>query len=248
MINKKIMMDCVYNQLAIDYNCLPDDFLKDGFIFTEAKKNVGRRPWPWVTPRLEMVTTGHSVVINASEDILPYIREQLEGKTRYEAFCIPFVYGINPYFLPDIGKIAPLSNPGGFEYEMVEKHSIHKLYEISGFHNAIQYDISTQRPEMLVALAKYRGGIVGMAGASADCKTMWQIGVDVLLPYRGRGLAASLVNMLTLEILNRGYIPYYSTDCSNVISQHVAVRAGYIPAWAHCYKTRFDDILTLSTR
>jgi hypothetical protein len=37
MINKKSMMDCVYHQLAIDYNCSPDDFLKDGLIFTEAR-------------------------------------------------------------------------------------------------------------------------------------------------------------------------------------------------------------------
>jgi predicted GNAT family acetyltransferase len=73
---------------------------------------------------------------------------------------------------------------------------------------------------------------------------MWQIGVDVLLPYRGKGLAAALVNMLTLEILNRGYVPYYGASGSNVISQHVAVRAGYIPAWAHCYRTRLDGILT----
>lgn len=97
---------------------------------------------------------------------------------------------------------------------------------------------------MLVTLAKYKGEVVGIASASDDCKTMWQIGVDVLLPYRGNGLAAVLVNMLTLEILNRGYIPYYSTDCSNVISQHVAVRAGYIPAWSHCFRTRIDSFHT----
>jgi hypothetical protein len=28
----------VYHQLAIDYNCSSDDFLKDGFIFTEARE------------------------------------------------------------------------------------------------------------------------------------------------------------------------------------------------------------------
>ena len=128
MINKKIMMDSVRNQLAIDYNCSTDDFLKDGFIFTEARENEGRRPFPWGTPRLEMVTMGNGVVINASEDILPCIRKQLEGKTRFEAFCIPFVYGINPYFLPDIDNIAPLNKPEGFEYEMVEKQDIHKFY------------------------------------------------------------------------------------------------------------------------
>jgi hypothetical protein len=56
MINKKSMVECVYNQLAIDYNCEPDDFLKDGLIFTVARKNEGRRSFPFVTPRLEMIS------------------------------------------------------------------------------------------------------------------------------------------------------------------------------------------------
>lgn len=239
MINKKDMMDCVQNQLAIDYNCSPGDFLKDGFIFTKAKKKEGRRALPWVIPRLEMVTMGHGVVINASEDVLPHIRKHLEGKTRFEAFCMPYVYGINPYFLPDVGNITSLVKPEGFELEIVEKENIQKIYEIIG----IPYEKKSERPLMLVALAKYQDKFVGMATSSADCKTMWQIGVDVLELYRGKGLATALVNMLTIEILKRGYIPYYSTDCSNVISQHVAVRAGYFPAWSHCYRTRLDGLL-----
>lgn len=38
MMDKKYMMDCVYSQLAIDYNCSPDDFLKEGLIYaTQAR-------------------------------------------------------------------------------------------------------------------------------------------------------------------------------------------------------------------
>ena len=236
MITKKIMMDLVYNQLAIDYNCSPDDFLKDGLIFTEARENEGRRPFPWIIPRLEMISMGNSVVINASEDVLSYVREQLKGKTRDEVFWAPFVYGIYPYFLPDIDKIPLLNRPDGFEYELVEKNNIQKLYERYGF----PYDIDSPFPEMLIALARYKDNIAGIARASADCKTMWQIRVDVLPPFRGKGLAAPLVNMLTLEVLNRGYIPYYFTSESNMLSMRVAIRSGYIPAWIHCYKTRLE--------
>lgn len=64
-------MDCVYQQLAIDYNCSSNDFLKDGLIFTEARENQGRRNFPFVTPRLEMISFGHSIIINVSSDILP---------------------------------------------------------------------------------------------------------------------------------------------------------------------------------
>lgn len=239
MIDKQSMMDCVRNQLAIDYNCAPDDFLKDGIVFTKAVKREGRRALPWVTPRLEMVAMGHGVVVNVSEDIMPSIRKHLEGKTRFEAFCMPFVYGVNPYFLPDVGNIAPQSKPEGFEFEMVEKENIQRFFEMAG----LPYDAKSERPVVLVALAKYKDNFVGMATASADSKTMWQIGVDVLEPFRGKGLATALVNMLTLKVLNRGYIPYYSTDCSNVVSQQVAVRAGYVPAWSHCFRTRLDGLI-----
>jgi GNAT superfamily N-acetyltransferase len=243
MNNKKTMMESVYNQLAIDYNCTPDDFQKDGLIFTEARKAEGRRSFPWVTPRLEMISMGSSVVINASADILPFVRKQLMGKSRDEVFWMPFVYGIYPYFLPDIDNITSLSYQEEFEYEMVEKQDIHNLYNIKDFNYALHYDVHSPNPEMLVALARYNGQIVGMAEASADCQTMWSIGVDILYQYRGKGLAATLVNKLTLEVLRRGYIPYYFTSESNVLSMHVAVRAGYIPAWVHSYKTRLDGIL-----
>lgn len=32
-------------------------------------------------------------------------------------------------------------------------------------------------------------------------------------------------------------------DCSNIISQHVAVQAGYLPAWSHCFRTRLGALL-----
>lgn len=47
-MNKQEMMSIVYNQLAIDYNCKPEDFNKDGVIFTIAEKQTGRREMPFV--------------------------------------------------------------------------------------------------------------------------------------------------------------------------------------------------------
>jgi len=95
---------------------------------------------------------------------------------------------------------------------------------------------------MLAITAKKDGHIIGMAGTSADCAKMWQVGMDVLPEYRNYGLAAYLVNRLTLEILERGYIPYYGTGTSNIASQRVAHRVGYYPAWVCVYKGKFDGL------
>lgn len=239
-MDKKQMMKKVYNQLAIDYNCSPQDFLEDGLIFTEANELKGRRPYPFITPRLEMITLGNGVIINASADILPLVRNRLEGKSRYEALNMPFAYGVNPYFLPDLDKIVLLNKNSKFEFEFIEKNDISKLYKHKGFDYALQYDVNSLHPESLAVIAKYKGDIVGIASAVAECETMWQINVDVSSAYRGNNLATIMVNTLTIEVLNQGIVPYYSTDCGNVISQRVAVKSGFLPTWSHCFRTRLN--------
>jgi hypothetical protein len=35
MMDKNQMIDCVRSQLALDYNCSPDDFMGDGIFFAK---------------------------------------------------------------------------------------------------------------------------------------------------------------------------------------------------------------------
>ena len=41
-MTKQEMMATVYRQLALDYNCQPEDFTRSGILFTEAKMQRGR--------------------------------------------------------------------------------------------------------------------------------------------------------------------------------------------------------------
>ena len=61
-MTKQEMMATVYRQLALDYNCQPEDFTRSGILFTEAKMQRGRREMPFITPRLEVITMGKSTV------------------------------------------------------------------------------------------------------------------------------------------------------------------------------------------
>lgn len=239
-MTKQEMMTIVYNQLAIDYNCKPEDFYKDGVVFTIAEKQNGRREMPFITPRLEIITMGKSIIINASRRIMPYVKRKFKNKSSYDILTSKLVYGANPYYLPDIINIKPIQNDS-FRFELIDI-DIQSLYNNKGFQNALQYDIDSKRPEVLAAVAYDENKLIGIACVSADSKTMWQIGVDVLPEYRGNGIAVKLVNMLTSETLNRGIVPYYTTDCANINSQKVAIKSGYIPAWTHCFKTRLPKI------
>ena len=89
--------------------------------------------------------------------------------------------------------------------------------------------------DMLAVVALDGDNIMGMAGASEDSKTMWQIGIDVLPKYRGRGIGTNLVTLLKNEILRRGEIPFYGTVESHFHSQNIAVSSGFFPAWAELY-------------
>jgi predicted GNAT family acetyltransferase len=99
----------------------------------------------------------------------------------------------------------------------------------------------------LATLATADGNVAGVAGASADCDLLWQIGIDIQPEYRNRGIAAALTNRLAIEILERGKIPYYGAATSNVASQRTAHRAGFKPAWVCAYRGRFGDALTEPT-
>ena len=244
-LSYKEIMKAVRNQLSIDLNCTVDDFDRDGFVFCDSKENPGRRPFPRGERHFEMLTMGGAIIVSATPDIMPYLKEQLEGKSRDDAFSMPFVYGLGYYFLPDNPWLLPLRDDIVFEF--VERQDIPRLYTFDGFHNAIQYDVNRPRPDILAMIAKKGETVVGIAGASDDCEMLWQVGIDVMPEYRGLGIATILTNRLTIEILRRGKVPYYGTSSSNIASQRVAHRAGFKITWICAYRGRFDDGFTQPT-
>jgi len=244
-MTKHEMTSIVRAQLAIDLNCSQDDFDKGGFVFCEAKENPKRRPFPRGTRHFEMLTMGGSMIVSATNDILPFLEQQLCGKTRDEAFCMPFVHGCGLYFLP--GELNLMATPEGFRFELVEQADIERLYANEGFVHAIQYDINHPRPDALAIKVSENDKVIAIAGSSNDCENLWQIGIDVLPEFRGHGLAAALTNHLAIEILKRGKIPYYGTSACNIASQNVAHRAGFKVAWACVYRGLFDKELTAPT-
>lgn len=237
-MNKAQMYEIVRNQLAIDYNCKPDDFFKEGIIITEAKKSEGRRSLPFIHPRCEMITMGHSVIVNVSKDVMPFVKRKLNGKSKYDAMNMPFVYGLCHYYLPDIDKVNAVYNDTSYEFRLLEQAEIRSYYKYEGFKNALQYNEDSLNPEILGIAVFDKDVFIGICCAAKDSEKMCQIGVDVSSEYRNQHIAATAVKMLTKELLDRGLIPYYFTDNTNLASQRTAAAAGYFPAWNHSFKSR----------
>lgn len=236
-MTKQQLLTIVGNQIACEMNCSPEDFSAQNTKVTRFCDPPTRRAFSRDTTQFDLMSFGNAAVLCATEDLFPYLDAKISGLSREETFAQWFVPSGAVYFLPDpqTGAPAPPA-PTGLITEFFDQKEIPYLFKFSGFRNAIQYDSGAARPDVLALAAFENQSMVGCAGASADCKTMWQIGVDIQPDYRGKGLAAFLVCKLSDAILNQGKIPYYGTSFSNLPSQKTALRCGFFPAWVHSYR------------
>ncbi|WP_240927453.1 hypothetical protein [Paenibacillus thiaminolyticus] len=110
---------------------------KDSVIFVDAKENPGRRPFPRNERYFEILSMGKSIVVSATPERLAIAKSQMQGKERDTIFSLPFIRGLYLHFLPELGKIKPMSPPANFSYEVVGEDEISKLLGLEGFDNAI---------------------------------------------------------------------------------------------------------------
>ncbi|WP_298594680.1 GNAT family N-acetyltransferase [uncultured Rothia sp.] len=83
---------------------------------------------------------------------------------------------------------------------------------------------------------------IAMVGLSDDSPIMRQIGIDVLPAWRGAGIASVLVRDAARLTLAEGYLPFYGTSPSHVLSQRVAINAGLVPTWWEYVSTSLNDL------
>jgi len=123
-----------------------------------------------------------------------------------------------------------VSKPGDFSFELYEKDQISELYSDKRFNNALNY-----YNDVLAIVARINGEIAAMAAADDNTCGLWQIGIDTLDEYRGKGLAAYLVKEIVCEIEKRGKVPFYTTWSANIASMRVAMAAGFCPVWINYF-------------
>ena len=83
---------------------------------------------------------------------------------------------------------------------------------------------------------------IAMVGLSDDSPIMRQIGIDVLPAWRGAGIASALVRDAARLTLAEGYLPFYGTSPSHMLSQRVAMNAGLVPTWWEYVSTSMNDL------
>lgn len=243
MMTNEEMLETALRQSATDLNCAVGDLLGEGRTVVRSVSLPEHRTYLQLPFFCNLVTYGNGVVASvcaeAEEAVRGYLAEVPDAYACFETPALLLLadalrpLGHRPcfmaeYFLPDARVLRPLSC--GYELRVLGQADFAELYERPSWRHAL----CRERRELdVLGVGAYDGGgrLVGLAACSADCETMWQIGVDVLPACRRRGVASAVTSHLAVEILERGRVPFYCAAWSNVRSVRNAVRSGFRPAW-----------------
>lgn len=235
-------------QSAIDSNCNWKDFTVHKNKVVISKKNPDARKYLELPFFCDLTSYGNNIVASLSEELREITTRYINKFSTEHCFETPNLHELRNYIhplgydvcfmaeysLPDIdllieAKLAEiLQRKCPYEIRVIERKSLEKLYKPQ-WRNAL----CEKRKELdVIGVGAYhKGKLIGLAGASADCKTMWQIGIDILPEYRRKGIASVLTSKLAVEILHQGIVPFYCCAWSNIGSIRNAIASGFRPAW-----------------
>lgn len=242
--------------LAADFACQESDFDKEGVTFHLAKEIEGARRVPLPEKFLAVVTMGRGVMVSCSAERLHWARTNLISFAPEALFYASAIARMERYvarddqtmFGPELKYICtqdsfqPYSLGGEIEVSLLQEESIKQLYGNNRFPNALGHRYDPQRPRLLGCSAMSDGAIVGLATASVDCGSMWQVSIDILPSYRNRGIGRAIVSRLTEALFKIRKLPYYSTGISNISSRRIAISLGYRPAWVEMYSRERAEV------
>lgn len=249
MTNKDIL-EIALQQSAHDCNCRAEDFLSKQNVVSLSEPNPKARNYVPLPLECDLVSYGNNIVAQVSERTKSAVLEYIKKYDAYRCFETPQINVLNEllapfdlkvcfmaeYFLPDVTKLKELDC--GYELRILQRADFADLYKKQWSH-CLTFDDKNR--DVLCVGAYDNGELIGLAGCSADCEMMYQIGVDVLPEYRRKGIASAVTSKLALEIIKLGKVPFYCAAWSNIKSVRNAIKSGFRPAWVEltARETRF---------
>ena len=240
MITNKEIWKVALAQSAEDSGCAPEDFLRNDNVIVVSKTNPKARKYLSLPLACDLVSYGSNVVAQVREDLLEPVKRYIDTYPAAHCFETPNLHVLSSilrphglevcfmaeYFLPDVTALK--EQPCGYELRLLYPKDFAHLYTPQ-WSNAL----CSRRKELdVLAVGAFdHGELIGLAGCSADCEEMYQIGVDVLPAYRRHGIAAATTSRLAMEILKMGKVPFYCAAWCNIPSVRNAIRSGFRPAW-----------------
>lgn len=242
-------INILYTQLSKDYNCSIEEVYSSNNIFTIRKKLDGRRVYSNDNTFLKICSVHGKLIFSCEDEIFLDWLKDTYSNTNADWFAnYPNLRLLDSKLLKFGHQIEDLHHfylPRGLSEDIMPVWDL-KWYnqeEILQFKgdNRFKYALGFWKtaPDIIAVASIKDNEILGLAGASADSSTMWQIGIDVTPQGKHLGMGTYLVSILKNEILNKGILPFYGTGEFHMLSQKVAIQSGFIPTWAELYTSKF---------
>jgi GNAT superfamily N-acetyltransferase len=253
-ISRLVARDAIRATLAADAACAPADFDGDRVTVVEYRSVGGRRRFEEPAKPFVIISMGHGVVVACHREWLEWARARASELDRDRflgaanlgaiadrlsgAGCV--LYGPLPSYACSVDTLRPFTVPSGVTIEVVRGDAIDPLRPNEAFRHALPPEPEPMRPDRLAVIARVDADVVACAAASEENDQLCQVGVDVLPPWRGRGVGRAVVGPLTEAVLAEGRVPYYCHVIANIPSAALATSLGYWPAWVqwHARETR----------
>ena len=255
-VTREYAAEAVAAALASECCCSPSDFYNEGVRVFEltvdrAADPLARR-FPVLDHSLTVTSIGAGVVVAATSGWVGWVSE-LFGKVRDadEAFSLGVLSeasrrmegysmrlnGPYAYNVTSERDWVRRSAADGYVVEIGGGELLAGL-EQADWPNAVAPRRMAQgRREAVVGLALHGNEVVGVATATTDSDTLWQIGIDVHSGHRGKGLGAALTTQVARGVLDEGRVPYYGSSVNNIASRRTAQAAGFYPCWVSAFTT-----------
>lgn len=234
------MLEIAMRQSSIDAGCNTEDFCKEENVVAVSVPNVHARKYLSLPFDCNLISYGNNIVASVKEEYREIVERYINKYPIERCFETPNMHVLNDemqkhglrvcfmaeYFLPDVNQLR--KQTCDYELKILNQRDFADLYKPE-WENAL----CEKRKELdVLGVAAYDGSkMIGLAACSADCETMWQIGIDVLPEYRRRGIASALTSELAIEIMKKEKVPFYCAAWSNLKSVKNAIKSGFRPAW-----------------
>ena len=239
-LTNEMIKQIAMQQSAIDANCNEEDFCCGKNVIVISKENASARKYLKLPHVCNLISYGENIIATVSEEYRDIVEQYINKYPTEHCFETPNMHILNDafqklgfrvcfmaeYFLPDVQILRALSCD--FELRLLQQEDFSELYTPE-WSNALCEN--RKELDVLGIGAYHNGRLIGLAVCSADCETMWQIGVDVLPEYRRKGIASAITSRLAMEILERDKVPFYCCAWSNLKSARNAIKSGFRPAW-----------------
>ena len=192
MTNKEMLCTAL-KQSALELNCTVDDLTGGKSKAVISSTAEGARKYLSLPFYCQLVSYGSGIVASVNEEIYADAEAYIEKYAPEHCFETPNMLVLQSalerrgmsacfmaeYWLCDTDAIRMIDC--GYELRLLTAEDFAPLYTPQ-WSNAL----CEKRKELdVLGIGAYDGEkLVGLAGCSADCESMWQIGVDVLPEYR----------------------------------------------------------------